>query len=88
MGRNGKKRQNPGFSSVAATLEKAITYIFAESPFRNAEVRGSIPLCSTNKPSTTHKPVSQQTTAQFFNTAAFTIAPHSVAMELSVLRTD
>jgi hypothetical protein len=43
MVRNGKKRENPYFSSVAATLEKAITYVFAESPFRNAEVRGSIP---------------------------------------------
>jgi len=35
-----------------ATLEKAITYVFAGSPFRNAEVRGSIPLCSTNNRST------------------------------------
>jgi len=28
---------------VAATFEKAITYVFAESLIRNAEVRGSIP---------------------------------------------
>ena len=32
---------------VAATLEKAITYAFAESPIRNAEARGSNPRCST-----------------------------------------
>jgi hypothetical protein len=35
---------------VAATLEKAITYVFAESPFRNAEAVGSSPTCSTNTP--------------------------------------
>ena len=33
---------------MAATLEKAITYVFAESPIRNAEARGSNPRCSTN----------------------------------------
>jgi hypothetical protein len=33
---------------VAATLEKAITYVFAESPIRNAEARSSTLLCSTN----------------------------------------
>ena len=38
---NGKERENPNISSVAATLEKAITYVFAESPFRN-EVGDSI----------------------------------------------
>ena len=48
MVRNGKEQENLDFSFVAATLEKAITYVFAESPFRNAEARGSIPLCSTN----------------------------------------
>ena len=48
MVRNGKEPENPYDLLVAATLEKAITYVFAESPFRNAEVRGSIPLCSTN----------------------------------------
>jgi len=48
MVRNGKGCENHDFSSVAATFEKAITYVFAGSPFRNAEVRGSIPLCSTN----------------------------------------
>ena len=48
MVRNVKGCKNPRFSSVAATFEKAITYVFAGSPFRNAEVRGSIPLCSTN----------------------------------------
>ena len=48
MGKNGK---NLDFSSVAATFEKAITYVFAGSLIRNAEVRGSIPLCSTNNTS-------------------------------------
>ena len=47
MLRNGKERENLDFSSVAATLEKAITYVFAERLIRNAEVRGSIPLCSS-----------------------------------------
>ena len=48
MVRNGKECNNDRFSSVAATFEKAITYVFAGSLIRNAEVRGSIPLCSTN----------------------------------------
>ena len=47
MVRNGKERENLDFSSVAATLEKAITYVFAESPIRNAEARSSTLLCST-----------------------------------------
>ena len=47
MVRNGKERQNPGFSSVAATVEKASTYVFAERLIRNAEVVGSNPICST-----------------------------------------
>ena len=50
MFRNGKELENRLNLLVAATLEKAITYVFAGSPIRNAEVRGSIPLCSTNKP--------------------------------------
>jgi|GEM_PF-5912032 len=45
MGMNGKN----SISSVAATVEKASTYVFAERLIRNAEVRGSIPLCSTSK---------------------------------------
>ena len=49
MVRNGKEPENLDFSSVAATLEKANTYVFAERLIRNAEVRGSIPLCSTNE---------------------------------------
>jgi len=36
MVRNGKEQENFNISSVAATFEKAITYVFAESPFRNA----------------------------------------------------
>jgi len=43
MVRNGKEQENLDFSVVAATFEKAITYVFAESPFRNAEARGLIP---------------------------------------------
>jgi hypothetical protein len=46
MGKNGKTYI---FSSVAATLEKASTWVFAERLIRNAEVRGSTPLCSTNR---------------------------------------
>ena len=44
---NGKKPENPQNLLVAATLEKANTYVFAESPIRNAEVVGSNPICST-----------------------------------------
>jgi hypothetical protein len=44
--------ENVDFSLVAATFEKAITYVFAGSPFRNAEARGSSSLCSTNDPLT------------------------------------
>jgi hypothetical protein len=44
---DGKKPQNAYFSSVAATFEKAITYVFAERLIRNAEVEGSNPFCST-----------------------------------------
>src|SRR5687767_6670345 len=44
MGKNVKTIE---FSSVAATFEKAITYVFAGRLIRNAEVRGSTPLCST-----------------------------------------
>ena len=46
----GKNRENLYFSSVAATFETASTYVFAERLIRNAEVRGSIPLCSTINP--------------------------------------
>ncbi len=48
---DGKKWEGTGKplkSLVAATFEKAITYVLAESPIRNAEARGSIPLCSTS----------------------------------------
>lgn len=34
---------------MAATFEKAITYIFAERLIRNAEVVGSNPICSTKR---------------------------------------
>jgi hypothetical protein len=47
MVREGKECENPQISSVAATFEKAITYAFAGRLIRNAEVRGSTPLCST-----------------------------------------
>ena len=61
MVRNGKEPENLDFSSVAATFETA-TYVFAGRLIRNAEVRGSIPLCSTNNSHTfnsllTHSPV-------------------------------
>ena len=42
MVRNEKEPENPYNLLVAATLEKAITYVFAESPFRNAEFTSSI----------------------------------------------
>jgi hypothetical protein len=45
--RNVKEPENLHFSSVAATVEKASTYVFAGRLIRNAEVRGSTPLCST-----------------------------------------
>ena len=38
MVRNGKEPENPSFSLVAATFEKAITYVFAERLIRNAQV--------------------------------------------------
>jgi hypothetical protein len=40
---NGKEQQNCDFSLVAATFEKATTYVFAERLIRNAEAKGSIP---------------------------------------------
>src|ERR1044072_2306068 len=49
MVRNRKECKNPRFSSVAATVERASTYVFARRLIRNAEVRGSTPLCSTNR---------------------------------------
>ncbi|SRR5258705_7674282 len=49
MVRNGKEPKNPYFSLVAATFEKAITYVFAGSVIRNSEARSSTLLCSTNK---------------------------------------
>jgi hypothetical protein len=45
---NGKEQENLDFSLVAATFEKAITYVFAGSPIRNAEARSLTLLCSTN----------------------------------------
>src|ERR1044072_4943062 len=49
MVRNGTERKNSRFYAVAATVEKASTYVFAERLIRIAEVRGSTPLCSTNR---------------------------------------
>jgi len=45
---NGKEREKPQNPLEAATLEKANTYVFAESSFRNVEARSSTLLCSTN----------------------------------------
>jgi hypothetical protein len=47
MVRNRKEPEKPYFIAVAATLEKAITYVFAERLIRNAEARSSTLLCST-----------------------------------------
>jgi hypothetical protein len=47
MVRNGKEPENPSFSLVAATFEKAITQVVAERLIRNAEARSSTLLCST-----------------------------------------
>jgi hypothetical protein len=47
MIKESKERKITESLLVAATFEKANTYVFAESLIRNAEVRGSIPLCST-----------------------------------------
>ena len=44
---NGKELQNPYYSLVAATFEKANTYVFAGRLIRNAEARSSTLLCST-----------------------------------------
>lgn len=52
MVRNGKEPESPENLLVAETLEKAITYVFAERRVRNGEVRGSIPLCYTNQANT------------------------------------
>ncbi|HET6892187.1 MAG TPA: hypothetical protein VFH31_13875 [Pyrinomonadaceae bacterium] len=43
MVRNGKERENHSFSLVAATFEKAITYVFAGRLIRNAEASGFDP---------------------------------------------
>jgi len=48
----GTECKNPSKSLVAATFEKAIVYVFAGSPIRNAEVRSSTLLCSTIKSTT------------------------------------
>jgi hypothetical protein len=41
MVENSKERETLEIPSVAATLEKANTYVFAESPIRNAEATKS-----------------------------------------------
>jgi hypothetical protein len=43
----GKNPENLDFSSVAATVEKASTNVFAERLIRSAEVVGSSPIYST-----------------------------------------
>jgi hypothetical protein len=48
--RDGNEEERTGKPSnllVAATLEKANTYVFAGCPIRNAEARSSTLLCST-----------------------------------------
>jgi hypothetical protein len=44
MVRDGKQCENLRYLSVAATFEKAITYVFAESLFPKLEVLGSSPI--------------------------------------------
>ena len=48
MGANGKECENPGSLLVAATFERAKTYVFAETQVRGREVGGSNPLARTN----------------------------------------
>jgi hypothetical protein len=47
-GADGKECKNPRKSSVAATFEKANTYVFAEPLVWDREVGGSNPLAPTN----------------------------------------
>jgi len=51
----GKNRKTLNYLAVAATLEKANTYVFAERLIRNAEARSSTLLCSTNNLSAFNK---------------------------------
>jgi hypothetical protein len=67
MVKNGKEWENTSFSSVAATFEKAITYVFAEIPIRNAEARSSTPLCSTKNTTAPQSLHLQPVKADFFN---------------------
>jgi len=71
MVRNGKEPENPLNLLVAATLEKAITYVFAESPFRNAEARSSTLLCSTN-----HFPLLNNLKSQRLRLSFFKVGQH------------
>ena len=48
MVRNGKEPENPLNLLVAATFEKAITYVFAGPSVWDREVGGSNPLAPTN----------------------------------------
>ena len=47
MGANVKECENPNKTLVAATFEKAKTYVFAEPLIRDREVGGSNPLAPT-----------------------------------------
>ena len=49
MVKNGKECENARNSLVAATLEKANTYVFAAPIIRDREVGGSNPLAPTNQ---------------------------------------
>jgi hypothetical protein len=48
MGSDGTQSKNPNRSLVAATFEKAKTYVFAVTQVRDREVGGSNPLAPTN----------------------------------------
>jgi hypothetical protein len=67
MVRNGKEQENLDFSLVAATFEKTNSYVFAESPIRNAEARSSTLLCSTSNT----LPLSKFTAATFQNPTSY-----------------
>ena len=48
MATHGKECKNPSEPLVAATLEKAKTYVLAETVIRDREVGGSNPLAPTS----------------------------------------
>jgi len=74
MVRNGKELENLDFSSVAATVEKASTYVFAERLIRNAEVRGSTPSAPPIESITHGGPITLAFSIWCFGPPPFTVA--------------